>query len=65
VADNTSRKEDNRLSDLVRKEIDISINAQSILEWVEENVAPERVYSNDVLGQWAIENGYVPEEVPA
>jgi hypothetical protein len=43
-------------------QIDLSINAIEIVEWVHEAFLVEDVYPEEELERWAKENGYVKEE---
>lgn len=35
------------------------IDLDAIVEWIEQNMAPEQVFEKSALGQWAEENDYV------
>lgn len=35
---------------------------ESVLDWVRDNYTPDEVFDEDVLMEWAEENGYVLEE---
>ena len=62
MADRTTRQEDMELRELIISESDFYIDAQRILDWVEENFPPDRVYTDEILGKWATENGYILSE---
>jgi hypothetical protein len=61
MAGSTSVREDEDFVDLIREEGKFSIDAHIVLEWVENNFDPERVFSADCLEEWALANGFVRE----
>lgn len=40
----------------------LNLTTEEILDWVVSNYYVDDVYPDDVLSQWAIDNGYVKKE---
>jgi len=39
----------------------ISVDASYVLDWVADNFAPEEIFDEETLRQWALDSGFVEE----
>jgi len=64
MATKTSYKQDIDIAEELSNNITINFEMDYswLLEWIEENIEPDEIYSRRVLGEWAEANGYVLEE---
>ena len=54
----TSVKEDEKfLADVIGSEL-----LEKSIEWIQNNLAPEDVFSEDALSDWANDHGFVEDE---
>jgi len=55
----TTSREDQNATDFILDLISLSINAQDLLEYVQDNFSPEDVFSDKELSDWALDAGFV------
>ena len=54
----TTKKQDD---DFVRNVIDTSVLLESAIDWIRDNLRPDEVFTDAVLREWALDNGFVVE----
>ena len=64
MATKTSFEQDIDIAEMLSNNINLNFEMDYswLLEWIEENIEPDEIYSRRVLGEWADANGYVLKE---
>lgn len=44
------------------REYSVTVDGSSVIEWIQENCAPDEVFSEEQLIEWAENNGFVKKD---